>query len=70
MRDTSTSTRVSNCNCEINGEKLFQDTQNSSEDVENFGEGWRNPLTIRSKKIKDLVSIMAAIQDSRMESVS
>ncbi|MCK1976648.1 transcription-repair coupling factor [Jeotgalicoccus huakuii] len=55
---------------EINGEKLFEDTQAFSRILKISVKGGEINLTIRSKQLKDLVSVMAAIQESRMEGVS
>ena len=54
---------------EISGEKLFQDTQDYSRILKISVKDGEIRLTIRSKNIKELVSIMSAIQDSRMEAV-
>lgn len=54
---------------EISGEKLFQDTQDYSRILKISVKDGEIRLTIRSKNIKELVNIMSAIQDSRMEAV-
>ena len=54
---------------EISGEKLFQDTQDYSRILKISVKDGEIRLIIRSKNIKELVSIMSAIQDSRMEAV-
>ena len=55
---------------EIDGEKLFKDTEAFSRSLKISVKDQEIRLTLRSKNIKELTDLMAAIQDSRMEAVS